>query len=260
MPNDDRQFRRDQWKSNSVTLNRIKQDEQRWLLFALVSFGGLLTLLFGGLGDELARLTPGQVWGILVTTVVVVQGFTAFWVGQSLTLRKQYYTTLVRLLEAQIRLDQSLPAAWRLPLSEAESVEIEGRLFLTLLGPILVRLWALDTDSVLNSGSESNAEKPQDQRTAMIVAELWRMKATTPHDSKLWEITVVSLAGALAIYAIGFRLTLETPHGSEFWVALGVGTGLGLLWPLIWYPVLDRLKLRGVLSGDVVRLQRDLSI
>lgn len=181
------------WEASSNTLTRIKSDETKWLFFAFAVIGGVLSTILVGFGSKLVELPCRQGLTILMVVFGALQLFTAFWVGQALTLRKQYYTTLIRLLNAEVNLGHGVPSVWH---------SYKG-------------------------------------------FKDWRLKATKPYDSKMWEIMVLSCLLLFVALALAYALEgLPPKTGWVYSTALVLGGSAVFIWPFVVYPRWDKHNLQ----------------
>ena len=104
---------RDRWTRWAGVLNRIKEDEQRWLKVAFLLYGALLAFFSGSLGSAMRFDTPGRNVAGLLIAVLTVHGAAWAWTMQALNLRTQYYRTMARLFAAELGLGLSLPKPWQ---------------------------------------------------------------------------------------------------------------------------------------------------
>lgn len=79
---------REEWKAHVRALERVKEDEQRWLLFAFVACGGMLGALFGGFGGAFDRAPTATRLTVFLAFVGSVQVFAWFWARQALSERQ----------------------------------------------------------------------------------------------------------------------------------------------------------------------------
>jgi hypothetical protein len=206
-------WRRDQWNAAAEAMGRIKEDEQRWLSLAVLIFGGINSAFI--LGDAAADLqksgTAMQVL-CLIVTAVVVHLLGAAWTYQALTLRAQYYRAMSRLFAAAAHLASSeVPRAWSQPKSGASQSRF-----------MWARAWAWG--------------RPLKKEWAKL--EEWR-KSTTPLDSKLSEMIFLCLLTSSSLLLLTFQMRPVL----TVWCMSAILCVMGMLWPFVVYPLLDRWKL-----------------
>ena len=107
---------KDQWNNWSNAMNRIKQDEQKWLRAAMIIYGGLITIFLGKIGvifqKEAESTTQNYMFFnfILVVVLIIFSHLIAVvWTHQALVLRVQYYRTMARSRLTECKMSIPLP-------------------------------------------------------------------------------------------------------------------------------------------------------
>jgi D-glycero-beta-D-manno-heptose 1-phosphate adenylyltransferase len=164
------EFCQEAWRFEADRSTRIKNDEQRWLLFAFATFGSIVGMMFSfkGLGDGFAGISSVDRVALLLGMAAAVHLFGWIWLRQSLTLRKQYYSCRAQVIKYGDALGVAIPGSWRVK-------------------PPFASL-----------GKASEGEQPGGKRE-MAPSEEWRQQATGPRTGKLWEIASVCFLMAVAL-------------------------------------------------------------
>ncbi len=259
--NDFLEFKRIQWTNSAGTLSRIKADEQKWLFYAFAAFGGFFSLYLSGKATLPGTIDPKHAVLVFNCIAVVLEIFILFWIGQSLTLRQQYYTAMGRLFTAEIQLGEVPPESWRFPPKE---IIIHKKLILANIYIFFGRICWIPRDKyseIKNKCLKSNNQKDKELNIVLCheiaSANHWRNKATGPRDSKFYEILMVIFLFGITLIPIYFSLApKDLSDNFSLLLSLACYFLLSFLfWPFVVYPVFDRYKLQKVYWGDVKRIQ-----
>lgn len=93
METDEKVFQQKKYESFCTSLNRIKEDEQRWVSILLLIYAGVFAYI---LTEEYEKR---QVDNWIVVTVIILT--TSYWIYHATTLRIQYYRTMIRIIEIE---------------------------------------------------------------------------------------------------------------------------------------------------------------
>jgi hypothetical protein len=255
------EFRRIQWTSFANTLSRIKADEQKWLFYAFATFGGFVSLFFSGKAKFDISISTPNVMTIFFWTSVVLEVFLIYWTEQTLTYRQQYYTTMGRLFNTEMNLEQLPPKNWSIP--HYKKFEIKSPVS-EILFIYFGRYCWIPKDKFVSIKQEFVKTMDENDKSIndalykeIVAANHWRSNATGPNESKIKEIFMVNVLFYIAILAIAFSLAgEEIINNYELQLFLSFYAILSFfIWPLIFYPIIDKRKLRKVYWDNVKSIQ-----
>lgn len=251
-------FRKTQWSTNVNTLNRIKEDEQKWLFYAFATFGALISLYLSGkvlFFDSVIQKSLISPYLFFVCVVVILEVFIMFWLNQALNLRQQYYSTMARMLKAGLDLDEPLPEIWKSPEKNIKkSYKKRGlkRLYVEKM------CWINDK-SIIPEDCIDNDKKLLNE---ILAAENWMECATAPKSSKRVEIFMVVFLFGVVLSVITLSLLSNQNTKAEsntlIFSLIHVIVLSFIIWPYFVYPIWDRCKLRKIYWNDVKHIQKNI--
>ncbi len=107
-----RQHLNDQWKHWATVLDRIKEDEHRWVLVLLAVLGALLFFLTTILDDKLRIEGFFEAFFVISFVFLVLHGFAWLWSRHALILRIQYYRSVFELHMVEKEMGKPIDKLW----------------------------------------------------------------------------------------------------------------------------------------------------
>lgn len=95
-----------QYENWSKAIDRIKQDEQRWISTLLILFGAILTFLVSDMNITSSAI-PKENLVLASLSFFIIYGIALVWGIHSLTLRLQYYNVILKLDKIKYQFDSN---------------------------------------------------------------------------------------------------------------------------------------------------------